>query len=350
MAARWREWFAERVPVSGVQLHELTNEPVPTHLKRWWFCLGGTPAYLFVVQILTGILLAFYYQPSSASAYESVHYITTQANYGWFLRSLHKWAATFMIAAVILHQMRVYFTAAYRRPREINWVIGMCLLMCTLLVGFTGYSLVFEQLSYWGATVAANISDAVPFVGGIAKQMLLGGDTYNQHTLSRFYILHVAVLPTTMILLIVVHVAFIRLHGVTELRFEDEVEDAPRHFDFFPDHMLTELMIGLVLMILLCAVATIFPATMGPRADPLTTPEVIKPEWWFYVSFRWLKLFSLSFAVLSTGFIVAAMFLWPWIDAGLRKLTRNEDVSVYIGIVATLLLIGLTVWEAVVTH
>ena len=348
--ASLRTWFEERVPITGVQLHELTNEPVPSHLKRWWFCLGGTPAYLFVVQIVTGILLAFYYQPASASAYESVVYITEQANYGWFLRSMHKWAATFMIAAVILHQMRVYFTAAYRRPREVNWVIGMCLLMCTLLIGFTGYSLVFEQLSFWGATVAANISDAVPFVGGIAKQMLLGGDTYNERTLSRFYILHVAVLPTTMVLLIVVHIAFIRMHGVTELRFENEAEDTPRHFDFFPDHMLTELMIGLVLMILLCAVSTILPATMGPRADPLTTPEIIKPEWWFYVSFRWLKLFSLSFAVLSTGFIVGAMFCWPWIDAGLRKLTRNEDVSVYIGIVATLLLIGFTVWEAVVTH
>ena len=153
-----------------------------------------------------------------------------------------------------------------------------------------------------------------------------------------------------MILLIVVHIAFIRLHGVTELRFEDEAADEPRHFNFFPDHMLTELMIGLVLMFLLSAVSTIFPATMGPKADPLTTPEVIKPEWWFYVSFRWLKLFSLSFAVLSTGFIVAAMFLWPRIDAALRKLTHNEDVSIYIGIVATLLLIGLTVWEAVVAH
>jgi quinol-cytochrome oxidoreductase complex cytochrome b subunit len=246
--------------------------------------------------------------------------------------------------------MRVYFTAAYRRPRELNWVIGMCLLMCTLLIGFTGYSLVFEQLSYWGATVAANICDAVPWVGGLTKQMLLGGDTYNERTLSRFYIVHAAILPATMTLLVIVHIAFIRLHGVTELRDENEPPDHPRHFNFFPDHVLTELAIGLVLMILLSALATIFPAALGPKADPLTTPEVIKPEWWFYVSFRWLKLFSLTFAVLSTGFIVAAMFLWPWIDAVLRRLTRSEDISVYIGIVATLLLIGLTVWEAVVAH
>ncbi len=343
-------WIAERIPVNTVQLQELTNEPVPNHLKRWWFALGGTPAYLFVVQIVTGILLAFYYQPSASTAYESVEYITNHAAFGWYLRSMHKWAATLMIAAVILHQIRVYFTAAYRRPRELNWVIGMALLCCTLLTGFTGYSLVFEQLSYWGATVAANISDAVPVVGSLSKQMLLGGEAYNERTLSRFYILHAAVLPTTIIVLVAIHIAFIRMHGVTELKFGDEDPKKPQHFNFFPDHLLTELTIGLVLMILLSALATILPATMGPRANPLITPEVIKPEWFFYVSFRWLKLFSLSFAVLSTGFIVAAMFLWPWIDALLRRVTGNEDISIYIGIVATFLLVGLTVWEAAVAH
>lgn len=345
-----REWIRERVPVEGHVLREMTNEPVPNHMKRWWFCLGGTPAYLFVVQIVTGILLAIYYQPAPETAYDSVRHITNEVTYGWFFRSMHKWAATFMIAAVILHQMRVYFTAAYRRPREINWVIGMCLLMCTLLIGFTGYSLVFEQLSYWGATVAANICEAVPVIGNPTKQLLLGGDTYNENTLSRFYIIHAAILPVTMILLIGVHILFIRLHGVTELRFEDEPQGRPQHFNFFPDHMLTELLLGLVLMLILSVLATLVPAELGSEADPLTTPDHIKPEWWFYVSFRWLKLFSLTFAVLSTGFIVGAMFLWPWIDKFLRRLTGNEDISVYIGIVATLLLIGFTVWEAVAQH
>ena len=109
-------WWNSRVPVNGKQLIALTNEPVPNHLKRWWFCLGGTPAYLFVIQIVTGIMLAFYYQPSAATAYDSVHYVTHAVTYGWYFRSLHKWSATFMIAAVILHQMRVFFTGAFREP------------------------------------------------------------------------------------------------------------------------------------------------------------------------------------------------------------------------------------------
>ena len=345
-----QSWVTERLPVSGDQLRELTNEPVPYHMKRWWFALGGTPAYLFVVQIVTGILLAFYYEASPSGAYDSVQYITHQANYGWFVRSLHKWAATLMIAAVILHQMRVYFTGAYRKPREINWMVGMCLLLCSLMLGFTGYSLVFEQLSYWGATVGANIADSVPLVGGFFKTMLLAGDSYNQRTLSRFFVIHAAILPTAMTCLIILHIAIIRLQGVTEFRFKDEPEGKPAHFNFFPDHLYTELILGLVLMILLTSLALFLPAELGPRADPLTTPEIIKPEWFFYVAFRWLKLFSATVAVLSMGLVVFAMFAWPFVDSWIRRRTRFQEASVWIGIGAVALIIGLTVWEAVVAH
>ena len=343
-------WIQERLPVTGAQLRELTNEPVPYHLKRWWFALGGTPAYLFVVQVVTGILLAIYYKPSPETAYESVRYITDEAAYGWLLRGIHKWGATLMIAAVILHQMRVYFTGAYRKPREINWMVGMCLLMCTLLLGFTGYCLVFEQLSYWGAAVGANIAASVPFVGDLARSLLLGGTAYNANTLPRFFVLHAAVLPGLLVLLVIIHIAIIRLQGVTEMQFEDEPRESPKHFNFFPDHLYSELIIGLVLMILLAVLATVLPATMGPKADPLTTPEIIKPEWFFYVAFRWLKLFSRTVAVLSTGFIVFVMFLWPFIDSWIRRRTRFTEASVWIGIGGVLLIIGLTVWEAAVAH
>jgi quinol-cytochrome oxidoreductase complex cytochrome b subunit len=343
-------WLLERVPISGDKLRELTNEPVPNHMKRWWFCLGGTPAYLFVVQIVTGILLAIYYQPSPQTAFESVRHITNDVDYGWYFRSLHKWGATLMIAAVILHQMRVYFTAAYRRPREINWMIGMCLLLATLGVGFTGYSLVFEQLSYWGATVGGNILNTLPVIGAPLKQLLLAGDTYNEQTLPRFFIIHAAILPATIILLLIVHITLIRLHGVTELHFKDEPADGEAHFNFFPDHFYTELIMGLMLMIILSALATALPASLADKADPINTPEVIKPEWYFYATFRWLKLFGPTTAVLSMGFIIGAMFVWPWIDSAIRRITHWEEASTYIGIVAALALVGLTVWEASVAH
>jgi len=343
-------WVGERLPVSGRDFRELTNEPVPYHLKRWWFALGGTPAYLFIVQIFTGILLAFYYEPSPSTAYQSVEFITREVAFGWFIRSLHKWAATLMIAAVILHQIRVFFTGAYRKPREINWFVGMCLLIATLLTGFTGYSLVFEQLSFWGATVGANIADATPLIGPFLKAMMLGGESYNQATLSRFFILHAAVLPVTIVLLIAVHITVIRLQGVTEFRFKGEEAGAPKTFNFFPDHLYTELMIGLVLMILLSAMATIFPAALGPEANPLQTPEVIKPEWFFYVAFRWLKLLSGTAAILSMGLVVFVMFTWPLIDGLIRRKTRFQEASVWVGLLAALSIIGMTVWEAVAEH
>ncbi len=343
-------WFGDRLPVSGRQFQELTNEPVPYHLKRWWFALGGTPAYLFIVQIATGILLAFYYESSPSTAYQSVEHITTSVSFGWYIRSVHKWAATLMIVAVILHQMRVFFTGAYRNPREINWVVGMCLLLCVLGTGFTGYSLVYEQLSFWGATVGANISDTIPFIGGFIKRMMLAGDAYNQSTLSRFFVLHAAILPVTIVFLLAIHITVIRMQGITEFQFKDEDDGSARTFNFFPDHLYTELIIGLVLMIVLSALATILPATLGPEANPLQTPEVIKPEWFFYVAFRWLKLFTGTAAVLSMGFIVFVMFAWPWIDNWIRKHTRFQEASVWIGILGVVTIVGLTLWEAFARH
>lgn len=345
-----REWIEERVPVSLETVATMSNEPVPYHLKRWWFALGGTPAYLFTIQIVTGILLAFYYQPAPATAYESIRYITEEASYGWYLRGLHKWGATLMIAAVVLHQMRVFFTGSYRRPRELNWMIGMTLLVCTLMLGFTGYSLVFEQLSYWGATVAANISDTVPVVGPLMKQALLGGEIYNDRTLSRFFILHGAVLPVLLILVLVMHISLVRLLGVTQLNFEGEAAQPVRHFNFFPSHFYTELIIGLTLMILLSALATLLPVGMGPRANPLVTPDVIKPEWFFYVAFRWLKLFTGLTAVLTQGLIIFVMFFWPFIDDWLVRKFKYADISVWIGIVGALTIMGFTMWEALVAH
>jgi quinol-cytochrome oxidoreductase complex cytochrome b subunit len=332
------------------RLRELANEPLPYHLKRWWFALGSTPGYLFIILIVTGIGLAFYYKPDPRSAYESVRYITQEAAFGWYLRSIHKWAATLMVAAVVLHQIRTYFTNAYRKPREINWMIGVLLLFSTLMLGFTGYCLVYEQMSFWGATVAANIIETVPIAGSFVKQMLLGGDAYNARTLSRFFILHAAVLPIVMLVLIAAHLALVRLQGVTELSFEDDRRSGRKTFDFLPEHLYTELTVGLFLIVFLSALAGISPATMGPVADPNFTPEVIKPEWFFYVAFRWLKLFSGTAALLSIGLIVLAMLLWPFIDEQVRRRTRFREVSLWIGIGGVLAIVGLTLWEALARH
>lgn len=348
--SRVTDYLKERIPVDIDVLKDAGAEPVPGHLKRWWFAIGGTPAYLFIVQVATGILLTFYYIPNPAKAYDSVKYITEQLPFGWYIRSIHMWSSHLTIAAVILHMMRVFFTGAYRRPREFNWLVGCGLLGSMMMLGFTGYSLVYEQLSYWGATVAGNLTEASPVIGPILANFIRGGDAIGENTLTRFYIFHIAALPTLIVALICLHVMFIRLHGVAEMHFENETPEQKKTYPFFPDHFLTELSIGLVLMILLTVLACIFPARLDAKANPFVTPEHIKPEWYFLFSFRWLKLAGLSFAILSMGLFGFLIAAWPWIDGEWRSRRPGSEMSVWAGAVGAIALITLTVWEVIAKH
>ena len=335
-------------PFDWELLRHAGAEPIPNHLKKWWFCLGGTVLYLFIVQVVTGIALTFYYVPSAEEAYASVAAITREVRFGWFIRSLHKWAANLMIIAVMLHMLRVFVTGAYRHPRQLNWCVGFLLLLVTLGFGFTGYSLVFEQLSFWGATVATNLAEAVPLAGPWMAHFLRGGAEVGGATLTRFYILHIGVLPTVAFALLALHILLIRLQGVAEL--DPPGEDGPaakRHFPFWPDHATTEILIGVLLMYLLTILALVFPAGLGPAADPTQTPEHIKPEWFFYFSFRLLKLTSLRVSVALTVAMGAIAFFWPFIEEWCRRRWRvPEGVPVTLGTLAFLVFLVLTVWES----
>jgi ubiquinol-cytochrome c reductase cytochrome b subunit/cytochrome b6 len=335
-------------PLDWQIVQHMGAEPIPNHLKKWWFCLGGTILYLFAVQVATGIALTFYYVPTPQDAFASVAAITREVRFGWFIRSLHKWSGNFMIVAVMLHMLRVFFTGAYRHPRQLNWCIGFLLLATTLTFGFTGYSLVYEQLSFWGATVATNLADAVPLVGPWIAFFLRGGPEIGENTLTRFFILHIGVLPTVAFVLIAAHILMVRLHGVTELHFEGEqISPEERHFRFWPDHATTEILIGVLLMYLLTITALIFPAGLGEPANPNETPLHIKPEWYFYFNFRLLKLTSLKLSVVLTMAIGAIAFFWPFIEEWLARRWRVSDkVPVTLGVLAFLIFLLLTVWEA----
>ncbi|MBI3819526.1 MAG: cytochrome bc complex cytochrome b subunit [Planctomycetes bacterium] len=338
-------FFAERLPIRSEGLVEGLNEPIPGHLKRWWFALGGTPLYLFLVQVTTGILLTFYYVPSPDRAYDSVKRITEEVTFGWWIRSMHRWSSHLMIASVILHVMRVYFTGTYRKPREFTWMAGVAILGITLFFGFTGYSLVYEQLSYWGATVAGNLTAATPLIGKYLASLLRGGDNISDNTLTRFFVLHIGILPTALFLILCSHIFLVRLHGVAQV---DSKRAADRKsFPFFPDHMLTECLVFLTITIVLNTLACAFPAGLAERADPLNPPMHIKPEWYFFFTFRWLKLTGLETAVVTTGMAGAVLFFWPFIDAAIRRKRPNSEISIFLGIIGFATLIALTIWEAI---
>ena len=337
-------WLQSRVPVDQEMLKAVGSEPIPGHLKRWWWCIGGTPAYLFIVQIVSGILLTFYYVPSPEFAYESVVAISDQIRFGSYVRSIHRWSSHLMIVTLLLHMMRVFFTGAYRPPRELNWMIGCCLLLLTLGAGFTGYSLVWEQLSYWGATVAANLLAAVPLIGDHLAGFLRGGDAVGQSMLTRLFVLHIGAVPTLMIGCVSIHIYLVRAHGISELGSPGSPDSKP--FPFFPNHFLTEVALALFLMFVVTCLAVIFPAGIGPKADPLDTPEHIKPEWYFFWAFGWLKLMPDQLAVVTQGLFLALIFFWPLLDSWIRKRRPGSEASMAIGAAAVILLLALTLVEA----
>jgi quinol-cytochrome oxidoreductase complex cytochrome b subunit len=340
--------FSELFPFDWELLRHAGSEPVPYHLKKWWFCLGGTVAYLFIFQVITGILLTFYYVPSPDGAYQSVAQITNEVRFGWYIRSFHKWSSNFMIVALFLHMMRVFFTGAYRHPRQLNWMVGFGLMGVTLMFGFTGYSLVYEQLSYWGATVAANLAEATPLIGTWLGYFLRGGPEVGANTLTRFFVLHIGVLPTLAVILVGLHIYLIRAQGVTELHFEgEEITRQDRHFRFFPDHVTTELIVGVLLMYILTLLSLAFPAALGDPANPSVTPAHIKPEWYFYSNYRLLKLTSLRVSVVITMIVGAIMLFWPFIEEWLsKKFKLSDKFSVFLGMIAVLTIIFFTVWES----
>jgi len=180
---------------------------------RATFCLGGLSLALFLVLTVTGILLMLYYHPSTPRAYEDMKDLEFVVSSGVFLRNLHRWSAHLMVIAVFLHMLRVFFTGAYRPPREYNWVVGVLLLVLTLLLSFTGYLLPWDQLAYWAITVGTNMAGYVPILGDRIRFLLLGGHSIGENTLIRFYVLHCVVLPLAIVVLMAVHFWRVRKDG-----------------------------------------------------------------------------------------------------------------------------------------
>ncbi len=339
-------WVKERIPVDVQEFKTLTNEPVPNHLKHWWFALGGTPAILFAIQIVTGVFLMFHYVPTPEQAYDSVFKITNEVRFGWYVRSLHKWASELMIVTVMLHMSRIYFTGAFRKPRELNWMLGVVIFFITLGLGFSGYSLIYDQLSYWAAMVGTEIAASVPLIGSYAADFIRGGPEMSGNTLTRLFVFHVVIFPGALVALIAVHIVLVRMHGVTEFEFDEEKKLEHKTFPLFPDHFLTECIIAILILYLLTIMSLVFPAGLGEIANPLVTPDHIKPEWYFYASFRWLKLTNIYIGVVGQMFFVGVLALWPFIDQFLEKKYPGLELTIWIGFFGFTFYLILTVWEA----
>ena len=343
------DWLKERFPIDYKRFVEISEklfikEPIPLHYKKWFFATGAAPLILIMLQIITGILLMFYYVPSTEMAYESVRYISEEVRFGFLIRGIHRWGSNLLIITLLLHMLRVFFTRAYRKPRELNWILGVVLLGLSLALSLTGYSLIQNQVSYWATTVGTNTLGAIPLIGKTLLLFFRGGEGISVNTLTRFFTFHVTLLPPLLSLFIFLHIFILRLHGMAEL----EGREGEGFYPFYPEHFFKVVILSLLFLIALCTLAVILPPGLGEPADPSVTPVIIKPEWYFFSIYLTLKLFPmyLGFSIL---FITGSLIVfWPFIDEYFHKRIPKIKLNFLVGITAILIFLLGTIWEVLV--
>src|SRR6185436_6198454 len=244
LTSRVVEWLDERLNLSDVR-HFISEKGVPIHTQKIWYYLGGMTLFLFLVQVASGILLLLYYRPSADEAYESVQFIVTQVEFGWLIRNIHSWSANLLILALFAHMFSVFFLKAYRKPRELTWMTGVLLLFLMLGFGFSGYLLPWNELAFFATKVGTGIAGAVPVIGPFTLRLLRGGDDVTGATLSRFYGLHVAVLPAITTALVAVHLLLVQRQGMSvPIGVERRLRPGERlpQMPFFPNYILRDVL------------------------------------------------------------------------------------------------------------
>jgi ubiquinol-cytochrome c reductase cytochrome b subunit len=212
-------WLDERLGINAI--YDVTlDRKVPK--VNWFFTLGSASAFLFLLQAVTGVFLTFYYVPTPDHAYDSIQYIMNGVAFGWLIRGLHHWGASLMVLIVFFHMLRTFYFGAYKYPRELTWLTGVLLLLTTLGMGFTGYLLPWNQRAYWATTVATEIAGTVPFIGSYITAMLRGGNDLSALTLSRFFGVHIWVLPAVIVAVIGVHIYMVIRLGIAGVPGKDD--------------------------------------------------------------------------------------------------------------------------------
>ncbi|NOX17458.1 MAG: cytochrome bc complex cytochrome b subunit [Chlorobi bacterium] len=344
-------WLHSRYDLSGI-LHLLYHKKVPVHKHTIWYYMGGVTLFLFLIQLLTGILLLMYYQPGENSSYESVRFIVNKVNFGWLIRNLHSWSANLMIFFAFVHMFSVFFTRAYEKPRELTWVTGVLLLVLAMVFGFSGYLLPWNELSFFATKVGTDIAGAVPVIGEGIRTVLRGGEDVTGATLSRFFGFHVAILPALFTIVLVVHLFLVQKVGMSEPDFFKKLPDEKKKFiSFFPDFAIRDALLWLIVLYLLIFLALFFQWDLGIKADALSpAPTGIKPEWYFMFMFQSLKMLPPHlgfiegevFGVLFFGAAALAWMLIPFVKFNSKKYTK-ERIMLVLGTLVVLFIVSMTI-------
>lgn len=344
-------WVDGRLGLDELMAFAAKKE-VPQHQHSFWYYWGGITLFLFLVQLVSGILLLIYYRPG-ADAYDSVRQITYDIEFGWLIRSAHSWSANLMVLAAFVHMFSVFFMKAYRSPREFGWWSGLALLGLTMVFGFSGYLLPMDELAFFATKVGLEIPATIPGVGAVIVTLVQGGESVTAVTIQRFFALHVVVLPLIFIGVLAFHLWLVQKHGnAVPPREELRPESERRTIPFFPNFLTKDLAMWLIALNVLAILASMYPWQLGAPADPAApAPEGIHPEWYFMSQFQALKILGRWFPGFMGEFAGIALFavgglLWgliPLFDASSRAGARARAAT-WFGVVALFGLIALTIW------
>jgi ubiquinol-cytochrome c reductase cytochrome b subunit len=321
-------------------------EPLPGG-SRWAAAFGSLLLFAFMLQVVTGILLSMNYAPSLDSAWPSVKFIQEEVPLGVFIRALHHWGSSAMVILLLLHLLQVFIWGAYKKPRELTWMVGVLLLFCTLGLAFTGYLLPWDQKAYWATKVGLGIASTTPGIGDGLRTLLQGGPEMGNLTLTRFFSIHTFVLPGLLILLVVVHLYLFRLHGVTPPWWESAEQLQQKAEPFWPKQLLKDGVVWLVFLVALGWWCYHRPAPLEAQADP-SQPYEARPEWYFMFYFRLLRFFEGPYEFVGTFCLPLIFFLllffWPFLDRSPHRDPRRRPVAIGLLGMGTAGLIGLTIF------
>lgn len=344
-------YFNERLNLDSM-VEFFSHKVVPKHKHSILYYTGGVTLFLFFVQICSGILLLMYYKGSADVAYESVRFIMSEVRFGWLIRDIHSWSANLIILFAFIHMFSVYFTKSYRYPREFTWVSGIFLLLLALGFGFSGYLLPWNQLAFFATKVGTDMVGVVPIIGKPLLELLRGSEEVTGATLSRFFGIHVAILPGVFVIFLTIHLLFIQRQGISEpVSWEKLPAEKKKYTPFFPDFMLKDFSLWLVVLAGVAALSVFFPWELGSKADPFSSaPQGIKPEWYFLFMYQSLKflpshIIGLEGEVLGILTFGAAGVLWtlvPFFDRDQKRRALSRFFSV-VGVLIVCYIIVLTI-------
>lgn len=353
----------------GIEIRIGLEELISNSLKKYrvpkdtniFYTLGIITVVAYMIQAVTGYFLLIYYVPHSEHAFNSIQDIMNNAPFGWLIRMMHIVVSNLMVVIILLHIISLFVMGSYKKPRELTWLAGGCLLLVTLAFCLSGYLLPWSQRSYWATTIVTNMPTAFPVIGDFIAKGLRGGDYVSGITLTRFFAFHVAFLPPLFLLIVGLHIFLVTRIGLTTPPFNKSAEEEkpwteyrhvshPNSYPFYPNFLLKEVVMIMVFFVVTFFVISFMPTLFIPEAantpaDPLKTPAYIKPEWYFLAPYQMLKLIPNKFFGISLQLILIGIFLlWPFFDKKEERNILKRPLLLVVFFLSILLWVILTVW------